>query len=237
MESQLRSGRKYKPKTIVFYDLETTGFNPYHDDIIEIGAIKIINNKITKFNRLVNINKSLPKKISEITKISDFDLKGQPKIDVVLKEFLEFIIEDSNDVYLIAHNNDSFDRLFLENAFSNCKISLDCNIKYIDMALEITDANFDELVLKSDKPVMVDFWAEWCGPCRMLGPIIEEVSNDYEGKAVVGKLDVDSNQEFAAKFGVRNIPTVLVFNGGELVKRQVGVSPKNVYTESLDELL
>ena len=105
------------------------------------------------------------------------------------------------------------------------------------MALEITDANFDELVLKSDKPVMVDFWAEWCGPCRMLGPIIEEVSKDYEGKAVVGKLDVDSNQEFASKFGVRNIPTVLVFNGGELVKRQVGVSPKNVYTESLDELL
>ena len=105
------------------------------------------------------------------------------------------------------------------------------------MALEITDANFDELVLKSDKTVMVDFWAEWCGPCRMLGPIIEEVSNDYEGKAVVGKLDVDSNQEFAAKFGVRNIPPVLVFNGGELVKRQVGVSPKNVYTESLDELL
>jgi thioredoxin 1 len=105
------------------------------------------------------------------------------------------------------------------------------------MALEITDANFDELVLKSDKPVMVDFWAEWCGPCRMLGPIIEEVSKDYEGKAVVGKLDVDSNQEFAAKFGVRNIPTVLVFNGGELVKRQVGVSQKNVYTESLDELL
>ena len=105
------------------------------------------------------------------------------------------------------------------------------------MALEITDANFDELVLKSDKPVMVDFCAEWCGPCRMLGPIIEEVSKDYEGKAIVGKLDVDSNQEFAAKFGVRNIPTVLVFKNGELVNRQVGVSPKNVYTESIDALL
>jgi thioredoxin 1 len=105
------------------------------------------------------------------------------------------------------------------------------------MALEITDTNFDEIVLKSDKPVMVDFWAEWCGPCRMLGPIIEEVSKDYEGKAVVGKLDVDSNQEFAAKFGVRNIPTVLVFKDGELVNRQVGVSPKNVYTESIDALL
>ena len=105
------------------------------------------------------------------------------------------------------------------------------------MALEITDANFDELVLKSDKPVMVDFWAEWCGPCRMLGPIIEEVSKDYEGKAIVGKLDVDSNQYFTTNFGVRNIPTVLIFKDCELVNRQVGVSPKNVYTESIDALL
>ena len=102
------------------------------------------------------------------------------------------------------------------------------------MALEITDATFDEVVLQSDKPVMVDFWAAWCGPCRMVGPIIDELSQEYEGKAVVGKVDVDANQEFAAKFGVRNIPTVLVFKGGELVNRQVGVAPKTTYSEALD---
>ena len=80
------------------------------------------------------------------------------------------------------------------------------------MALEITDSNFEDIVLKSDKPVMVDFWAEWCGPCRVLGPIIEELSEKFQGKAVVGKLDVDTNQEFAAKYGIRNIPTVLIFH-------------------------
>ncbi len=105
------------------------------------------------------------------------------------------------------------------------------------MALEITDANFEEIVLKSDKPVLVDFWAAWCGPCRMVGPIIEQVSDEYKDKAVVGKLDVDANQEFAAKYGVRNIPTVLVFQGGEVVGRQVGVSPKDVYTKAIDDLL
>ena len=105
------------------------------------------------------------------------------------------------------------------------------------MALTITDATFDEVVLKSDKPVLVDFWAAWCGPCRMVGPIIEEISNEYEGKAVVGKVDVDANQEFAAKYGVRNIPTVLVFHNGEIVGKQVGVAPKQTYTDSLDELL
>jgi thioredoxin 1 len=105
------------------------------------------------------------------------------------------------------------------------------------MALEITDANFEETVLKSDKPVMVDFWAAWCGPCRMVGPIIEDIGKDYEGKAVVGKLDVDANQEFAAKYGVRNIPTVLIFQNGEVVGRQVGVAPKTTYAEALDALL
>lgn len=105
------------------------------------------------------------------------------------------------------------------------------------MALEITDATFDKLVLQSDKPVMVDFWAAWCGPCRMVGPIIDELSNEYDGKAVVGKLDVDNNQEFAAKYGVRNIPTVLLFKNGELVDRKVGVSPKQVYAEAIDSAL
>ena len=102
---------------------------------------------------------------------------------------------------------------------------------------QITDANFEETVLKSDKPVLVDFWAEWCGPCRMLGPIIEELSSDYDGKAIIGKVDVDSNQQFAAQYGVRNIPTVLIFKDGELVNRQVGVSQKNVYSEYIDALL
>ncbi len=105
------------------------------------------------------------------------------------------------------------------------------------MALEITDSNFEELVLKSDKPVMVDCWAEWCGPCRTVGPIIDEISTDFQGKAVVGKLDVDSNQEFAAKYGVRNIPTVLVFKDGELVGRQVGVAPKATYAEAINSAM
>ena len=105
------------------------------------------------------------------------------------------------------------------------------------MALEITDANFEETVLNSSKPVMVDFWASWCGPCRMVGPIIDEISTEYADKAVVGKVDVDANQEFAAKYGVRNIPTVLVFQNGEVVGRQVGVAPKASYTDAIDALL
>lgn len=105
------------------------------------------------------------------------------------------------------------------------------------MAQAITDATFDEVVLQSSKPVLVDFWAAWCGPCRMVGPIIDEISTEYEGKAVVGKVDVDANQEFAAKYGVRNIPTVLIFQNGEVVGRQVGVAPKDTYTKAIDALL
>ena len=105
------------------------------------------------------------------------------------------------------------------------------------MAIEITDSNFEEKVLKSSKPVMVDFWAAWCGPCRMVGPIMDELSEEYADTAVVGKVDVDSNQEFAAKYGVRNIPTVLVFKNGEVVTRQVGVASKATYTEAIDSLL
>ncbi|MBZ9627856.1 thioredoxin [Psychroflexus sp. CAK57W] len=105
------------------------------------------------------------------------------------------------------------------------------------MALEITDKDFQEKVLESDKPVLVDFWAAWCGPCRMVGPIIEELSTEYEGKAVVAKMDVDQNQEFAAKYGVRNIPTVLLFKDGEMVNRQVGVAQKETYKEAIDNVL
>lgn len=105
------------------------------------------------------------------------------------------------------------------------------------MALEITSENFDEKVLQSDKPVLLDFWAEWCGPCRMVGPIVEEISGEYEGKVVVGKVDVDSNQEIAARYGIRNIPTIVFIKNGELVDKSVGAVPKNVLTEKMDAIL
>jgi thioredoxin 1 len=105
------------------------------------------------------------------------------------------------------------------------------------MALEITDANFEETVLKSGKVALVDFWAEWCGPCRMIGPSVEELSKEYAGKAVIGKLNVDNNQGVATQFGIRSIPTLLFFKNGEMVDKQVGVVPKQVLQQKLEALL
>jgi thioredoxin 1 len=105
------------------------------------------------------------------------------------------------------------------------------------MALEITDGNFQELVMQSDKPVMIDFWAVWCGPCRMIAPLVEEMAKEFEGKAVVGKVDVDSNQGVAAQFGIRNIPTVLFVKNGQVADKQVGACPKQVLVNKLNALL
>jgi thioredoxin 1 len=95
------------------------------------------------------------------------------------------------------------------------------------MAVQITDSNFKESVLDTDKVVLIDFWAEWCGPCKAIGPMIEELSKEYEGKAVVGKVDVDNNPETATKYGIRNIPTILFIKGGQVVDKQVGAVPKS----------
>jgi len=105
------------------------------------------------------------------------------------------------------------------------------------MVLEVNDSNFEEVVVKSDKPVIVDFWAEWCGPCRMIAPIIEELSKEYSGKAVVAKCDVDSSPQVAAKYGIRNIPTVLFFKNGEIADKQVGAVPKVNFINKLNALL
>src|SRR6266498_3556276 len=105
------------------------------------------------------------------------------------------------------------------------------------MTIDVTDGTFDEVVLKSDKPVIVDFWAEWCGPCRMVGPIVKEISTDFDGRAVVTKVDVDSNPEISSKFGIRNIPTILFFKNGQIVDKQVGAVPKNVLVSKLEAIL
>lgn len=104
------------------------------------------------------------------------------------------------------------------------------------MALEITDATFEE-VLKSDKLVVIDFWAEWCGPCRMVGPIVEELAGEYADKAVIGKVDVDNNDEITSKYGIRNIPTILFIKNGEVVDKQVGAAQKSVLVEKINSQL
>lgn len=105
------------------------------------------------------------------------------------------------------------------------------------MAIEITDSNFDEVVTKADKPVLVDFWAEWCGPCRMVGPVVEEIAKEYEGKAIVGKVNVDENPDISVKFGIRNIPALLFFKNGEIVDKQIGAVPKSALVEKLEKQL
>ena len=101
----------------------------------------------------------------------------------------------------------------------------------------ITDDNFEEEVLKSDKPVLIDFWATWCGPCRMIAPIVEEMATEYDGKAKIGKLDVDSNQQTSIKYGVRSIPTLLLFKGGELKETIIGAVPKAQLVGKLESVL
>lgn len=105
------------------------------------------------------------------------------------------------------------------------------------MAKHFTDSSWELEVLGSDKPVLVDFWAEWCGPCRMIGPLVEELSNEYEGKALVGKLNVDENPGVASKYGIRSIPTLLVFKGGEVVDKIVGAVPKTMLAQKIDAQL
>ncbi len=105
------------------------------------------------------------------------------------------------------------------------------------MALEVNDTNFEEVVVKSEKPVLVDFWAEWCGPCRMIAPIVEEISHEFEGKAIVVKCDVDNSPGVAAKYGIRNIPTILFFKDGKVADKQVGAVPKGNFVTKLNALI
>lgn len=103
--------------------------------------------------------------------------------------------------------------------------------------VEITDDNFETEVLKSDKPVLIDFWAVWCGPCKLIAPIVEELAKEYDGKIKIGKLDVDSNQQTSIKFGVRSIPTLLLFKDGKLKETIIGAVPKKHIVDKLNSVL
>lgn len=105
------------------------------------------------------------------------------------------------------------------------------------MLMEFTDANFNEVVNGTEKPVLIDFWAEWCGPCRAMSPIVKELSEEYGEKVIVGKMDVDANTTIPNQFGIRSIPTILFFKGGEQVDRLVGAVPKIIVASKLDSLL
>lgn len=118
-----------------------------------------------------------------------------------------------------------------------CKRKTKLKNKKSIMAHTFTETNYEELVLKSDKVAVVDFWAEWCGPCRMLTPIIEEMAAEFEGRAVIGKVDVDSEPSIAAKYGVRNIPTIIFIKNGEVADKQVGAVSKSALVEKLNALL
>ena len=100
--------------------------------------------------------------------------------------------------------------------------------------IEINDSNYEDILMNGDKPILVDFWAEWCGPCKMIHPVVEELAGEYEGKAIIGKVDVDNNPNVSAKFGIRSIPTLLVFKNGEVVDKQIGAVPKGILSQKLD---